>query len=215
MNIRLLNSRINFSKLSDISGFKMSLIVVLMVMSGFLNSVKAADYILDNTSSKVKWEAKKVTGKHNGSITFVGGTIAVAKNIITGGSFVMDMKTILDEDLTNEGMKNKLMGHLASDDFFSVAKFPESKMEIKKVTPVAGDEYKFLADLTIKGITNPVEFNATVKVSGNQLNAEGVITVNRTLYGIKYGSGKFFEGLGDKMIYDEFTLAFNVIAQKK
>jgi polyisoprenoid-binding protein YceI len=107
------------------------------------------------------------------------------------------------------------MGHLASDDFFSVVKFPESKMVITKVTSVAGDEYHFLADLTIKGVTNPVEFNAKFTLNGDKLTSEGVITVNRTLFGIKYGSGSFFQGLGDKVIYDDFTLTFNVVAQKK
>jgi len=80
---------------------------------------------------------------------------------------------------------------------------------------VSGDEYQLLADLTIKGITNPVEFKAKVTVNGDKLSADGLITVNRTLYGIKYGSGSFFQGLGDKAIYDDFTLAFTVVAQKK
>jgi polyisoprenoid-binding protein YceI len=88
-------------------------------------------------------------------------------------------------------------------------------MVIKKVTSVSADEFLFVADLTIKGVTNPVEFNAKVSVNGDKLNVEGVITVNRTLYGIKYGSGSFFQGLGDKAIYDDFTLAFNLVAQKK
>ena len=189
--------------------------VLLLLLAGFSDKLKASDYEVDKTASKVKWEAKKVTGKHFGTISFANGTISVNKSNITGGNFIIDMKTIVDEDLTNAEWGKKLTGHLSSDDFFSVEKFPESKMEIKNVSLVSGDEYKFVSDLTIKGITNPVEFNAKIQVNGDKLNASGVITVNRTVYGIKYRSGSFFEGLGDKLIYDDFTLAFDVVAQKK
>ncbi len=213
----MINQEIKTKKKITTSGtvgrYKMAFLV--LILTGLSVILKAADYDIDKTASKIKWEAKKVTGKHNGTISFVSGIVTANKSKITGGNFVIDMKTIVDEDLTDPGYNKKLIGHLSSDDFFSVEKFPESKMEIKKVELVLGDEYKFGADLTIKGITNPVEFNAKVQLSGDKLKAAGVITVNRTLYGIKYGSGSFFQGLGDKVIYDDFTLVFEVVAQKK
>lgn len=213
MENKLLKFRITRNCLSFAGRFKV--LFILMMLLGYSVVLSASDFVVDKVLSKVKWEAKKVTGKHNGSISFENGSVLVTDNKISGGTFIIDMKTIVDEDLTDTGMNQKLMGHLASDDFFSVAKFPESKMVIKKVTLVAGDEYHFLADLTIKGVTNPVEFNAKFTVNGDKLTSEGVITVNRTLFGIKYGSGSFFQGLGDKVIYDDFTLTFNVVAQKK
>lgn len=213
MENKLLKFRITRNSLSFAGRFKV--LFILMILLGYSVALSASDFVVDKVLSKVKWEAKKVTGKHNGSISFENGSVLVTDNKISGGTFIIDMKTIIDEDLTDTGMNQKLMGHLASDDFFSVAKFPESKMVIKKVTSIAGDEYHFLADLTIKGVTNPVEFNAKFTLNGDKLTSEGVITVNRTLFGIKYGSGSFFQGLGDKVIYDDFTLAFNVMAQKK
>ena len=212
---QILKSAGKITGTGDFRRLKMPFLGLILMLLGFSVTLNATEYVVDKTASKVKWLAKKVTGQHSGSITFANGSIVGTDNKISGGTFVIDMKTLVDEDITDAGMKAKLMGHLASDDFFSIEKFPESKMEIKKVTPVAGDEFKFLADLTIKGITNPVEFNAKVTASGDKLNAEGVITVNRTLYGIKYGSGSFFQGLGDKVIYDDFTLTFSVVAQKK
>jgi len=197
------------------SKVKISFLGLMVTLFGFSLTMNAAEYVVDKTASKVKWEAKKVTGQHDGSISFANGSIMANGNKISDGSFVIDMKSMANDDITDAGMKAKLMGHLASDDFFSIEKFPESKMVIKKVTSVSGDEFKFLVDLTIKGITNPVEFNAKVTASGDKLSADGVITVNRTLYGIKYGSGSFFQGLGDKVIYDDFTLAFSIVAQKK
>ncbi|MEI6677828.1 MAG: YceI family protein [Mariniphaga sp.] len=199
-------------KLTNSDWLKLSVFLIVLLITISNIAVYAKDFVVDKAASKVKWEAKKVTGKHTGSISFDNGSISASGSKISAGSFVIDMKTIVDEDLTDPGYNKKLIGHLSSDDFFSIEKFPQSSMVIKKVTPVSGDESKFLADFTVKGITKPIEFNAKVTVNGNQLNAEGVITVNRTLFGIKYGSGSFFQGLGDKMIYDDFTLTFNIVA---
>lgn len=212
---KVLKPAVKINGLADFCRFNMSFMALVLMLLGISVTLNATEYVVDKATSKVKWEAKKVTGKHNGSILFENGLVSVTDSKISGGTFVINMKSIADEDISDAGMKAKLMGHLASDDFFSIEKFPESKMVIKKATLIAGDDYHFLADLTIKGITNPIEFNAKVTVNGDKLNAEGVITVNRTLFGIKYGSGSFFQGLGDKVIYDDFTLTFSVIAQKK
>jgi polyisoprenoid-binding protein YceI len=136
-------------------------------------------------------------------------------NKISGGSFLINMNTIVVADITDPGTNKKLVWHLFSDDFFSVEKFPQSKLEIKKSELKSGDNYRFVGELTIKGIAKPVEFDAKVNVSSGKLTATGVITVNRTLYDIKYRSGSFFSDLGDKMIYDDFTLEFELIADKK
>ncbi len=216
MESQVSKSTVKINRIGDFNSFKLSFLVIVIILLSFISAtVNATEYVVDKASSNVKWLAKKVTGQHNGSISFLNGTIDGTGNKISGGSFVIDMKSMTNEDITDAGMKAKLMGHLSSDDFFSIEKFTESKLEVKKVSEVSAGEYHFLADLTIKGITNPVEFNAKVTVTGDKLVAEGVITVNRTLYGIKYGSGSFFQGLGDKMIYDDFTLTFNVVAQKK
>ena len=188
--------------------------ILLVAFSAVSLAVKATDYVVDKTASKLKWEARKVTGKHNGTIMFESGSMTTAKNKIIGGTFIVNMKTIVDEDLTDPEWNKKLIGHLSSDDFFSVEKFPQSKMEVKKATLISGNDYKFLTDLTIKGVTKPVEFTAKVTIDGDKLNTQGLITINRTLFGIKYGSGSFFQGLGDKMIFDDFTITFEVTAQK-
>ncbi len=198
---------------SMIAKIKVSLFAFI-VLVGLGTSAYAGDFALDKAASKVKWEAKKVTGKHNGTISFASGTITAKKGVISAGSFVIDMKTIICEDLTDAGYNKKLIGHLTSDDFFGVAKFPESTMTIKTVAPISGDDFKIIADLTIKGITQPVAFTAKVTKDGPQISASGVITVNRTLYGIKYGSASFFQGIADKAIEDNFTLTFSIVAKK-
>jgi polyisoprenoid-binding protein YceI len=111
------------------------------------------------------------------------------------------------KDLEAGEWHDKLVGHLKSDDFFGVEKFPTSELIITESAPFKNNEATVTGKLTIKGITHPVTFKA-VKV-GTGYTA--LITVDRTKYDIKYGSGKFFDSLGDKMIYDEFTLDVKLV----
>jgi polyisoprenoid-binding protein YceI len=196
---------------STISGFASRIIPGLVLI--FLSyPVFSKEYRVNSTSSTLEWEAKKVTGQHVGTISFGEGVLNVERKKITGGKVAVEMNTIVDTDLTNDGYKQKLIGHLKSDDFFGVDKFPQATLEVTKVALKSDNLYHFTADLTIKGISSAVEFDAEVKDDAGQLTATGLMVVNRTKYGIKYGSGSFFEGLGDKMIYDDFTLKFKLVA---
>ena len=156
--------------------------------------------------SNIVWKGYKVTGSHTGNIELKAGKLDFDGDKLVGGSFEIDMTTITCTDLEGE-YNQKLVGHLKSDDFFGVEKFPVAQLEITQVisrgTP--GD-YKIVGDLTIKGITKEVRFMA--KVNPNQATA--AITVDRSEFNVRYGSGSFFENLGDKTIYDEFELEVNL-----
>lgn len=190
-----------------VSKITLSIALTVLFFSGF-----SKEYKINPSASTLQWEAKKVTGQHTGTIVLGEGTLNVEHEKITGGKLTVDMNTIVNTDLTDPGFNQKLIGHLKSDDFFGVAKFPQATIEVKKSESKSDKLYHFTADLTIKGITAPVEFDAEVDNQSGQLTATGAVTVNRTKYGIKYGSGSFFEGLGDKMIYDDFTLKFKLVA---
>lgn len=174
--------------------------------------VFAAEYEIDKSKSTVKWNGKKITGEHYGTVNIKNGHLQVEDNIVQSGVIEMDMNSIKVDDLTNESMNQKLTGHLKSDDFFSVEKHPNAKLELKDVVHKSGNNYTFTGDLTIKEITHPVTFDATMDVKGEKLTAKGEVEVDRTLYDIKFRSGKFFSDLGDNLIYDTFTLNFDVVA---
>lgn len=178
----------------------------------FAIQVFAADYKIDKSNSKVKWNGKKVTGEHYGTIDLKSGNLVVDNNKIKSGTFTMDMTTIVCEDLTNESINKKLVGHLKSEDFFSVDKFPGSTFVIKESEHKSGNTHSITGDLTIKGITHPVTFDTEVVIDGKNLRAIGKIEADRTLYDIKFRSGRFFSDLGDNLIYDTFTLDFDVVA---
>ncbi len=181
---------------------------LLMLIASFLIAapIKPIKKKVDVAASKIEWVAAKVTGKHNGEVKVKSGTIEVDGNKLVGGSFVVDMTSLSVLDLQGGG-KDKLEGHLKSDDFFSTDKFAEATLTITKVTAkaMAGD-YIVDGDLTIKGIKQPVKFDA--KIAGNIATA--TIKVDRTKYDIKYRSGNFFQDLGDKMINDDFDLVVSL-----
>jgi polyisoprenoid-binding protein YceI len=122
------------------------------------------------------------------------------------------MNTITCTDLTDATYNAKLLGHLKSEDFFNVEKYAQSKFVIKSVKEVKSGEVLIKGNLTIKGITHEIEFPAKVKNDGKQITTTAKITVDRSKYDIRYGSKSFFEGLGDKMIYDEFDLNLKLVA---
>jgi hypothetical protein len=79
--------------------------------------------------------------------------------------------------------------------------------------PSGNGDYNVKGNLTIKGITNEISFPAKVSLENGNVQAMGTATIDRTKWNIKYGSGKFFQGLGDKMIYDEFEITFDIKAK--
>ena len=181
---------------------KTSLLQLALLISLFVVNAIAAE--IDTSKSVLNWTGKKVTGKHFGKVSFQAGNVELKEGALVGGNFVVDMSTITVDDLTGE-WSQKFLGHMQSGDFFMVDKFKTAKLVIKKV-----EGTKVTADLTIKDKTHPITFD--YKKSGDTFSGE--FTFNRTDYGIKYNSGKFFEALGDKLIYDDVEMQFNVVLKK-
>lgn len=174
---------------------------------------KAVAYKVDAAKSVVKWHAKKVTGEHFGTISLASGALNVDGTKITGGTFEIDMTSIKCTDLTDAGYNAKLVGHLKSDDFFSVEKNPKAKFVIKKVEG-SGANYNITGDMTIKGITQTITFPAIVKADASGVNATAKITLDRSKWDIRYGSKTFFPTIGDKMINDDFAIDLTLAAAK-
>ena len=111
------------------------------------------------------------------------------------------MTTLSNTDLEGE-YKGKLEGHLKSDDFFGVEKYPTATLKFTKVKSVSKNAYKVTGDITIKGKTESITFD--LSVYGNKANA--ALKIDRTKFDVRYGSTSFFDGLKDKAIYDEFDI---------
>ena len=176
---------------------------------------KATVFVVNNNESKLIWTGKKVTGQHHGTINIGDGKLEVENNVLKSGSFSLDTRSILITDLKDEGSNAKLLKHLKSDDFFSVEKFPVATFVTTSVNDKGNGSYDVTGSLTIKGISNPITFPATVTITGNKLTAKAAITVDRTKYNIRYGSKSFFAGIGDKAINDNFDLDVLLVATSK
>jgi polyisoprenoid-binding protein YceI len=165
--------------------------------------------------SHVDWIGRKVTGAHNGTIEVKEGSFQVIDGKITGGEVVIDMSSITILDVTDPATNTQFAGHLASDDFFSIEKFPTARFEITAVKPISAALYHFDGNLSIKGITHAAAFDATVDRDANNLVLTGKLIVDRTKYGIRFRSGNFFTDLGDTLIYNDFELDVNITANLK
>lgn len=175
-------------------------------------------YVIDTLNSKVEWKGYKVfksenTG-HFGTITFESGDVTVKDGKLESGKFVADMNSLTSVDLKEDAEQlSKLNGHLKSGDFFETEKFPTSSYEITKVTPSAEGDYNTILDgnLTIKGITKPVQFKANVSVN------EGTVSIATEPKDImrEEFSVKFQSPVENGVIKDEITLQINIKALEK
>jgi len=187
---------------------KRTFVFLALSAMAFFNLNAQQKLTADAGKTKLEWLGEKVTGKHEGTINLQSGWLSWKDNKIESGEFVIDMNTITSNDNLD-----KLVGHLKSDDFFGVGKFPTANLVITGSTSFEKGTATVTGTLTIKGVTNPVEFKAAYqkKDDGNWFFAN--IVIDRTKYNVRYGSGSFFDNLGDKTIYDEFKLKVSLLVK--
>jgi polyisoprenoid-binding protein YceI len=169
-------------------------------------------FVVDASATSMEWVGKKVLGKHNGFVKVSSGELVVDNMTVKSGAFEIDMQTITVEDIKDPGSNSKLLGHLKSDDFFSVDKFPAAKFVLTSVNQKSGSTYTVKGKLTIKGITQDIEFPADIFFEGKTMKANANIKVDRTKFDIRYRSTNFFENLGDKAIYNDFEINLALVA---
>lgn len=180
---------------------------------------KAVAYKLQPQLSTLGWKGAAVTHGHEGTMQFASGELEVNGNQVVGGSAVVDMKTMKATDITDAENHAKFVGHMSSDDFFSVATNPTATFKITSVKPIAGakadaDNVTITGNMTIKGVTQSISFPAKAGVKNGVAAVSGKATIDRTKFGLKYGSKSFFSSIGDKAINDTFDLTFNVVAKQ-
>ncbi len=162
---------------------------------------------VNTKASVVNWTGKKIGGSHNGEIKVKSAYLEFSGSQISGGKIVMDMNSITNSDLEDEGYNQKLVGHLKSDDFFGVEKFPTSSFVITKASKFKDGKATVTGELTIKGKTEEISFY--VLKSGDALTAK--VEVDRSKFNVRYGSDSFFDNLGDKAIDDIFILDIKLV----
>jgi polyisoprenoid-binding protein YceI len=176
--------------------------------------IEDGTYSINIDESQIEWKAYKVGGQHNGVVNIETGELKFKDNQLVSGTITVDMKSIKVLDLEGE-WKTKLENHLNSPDFFNTKEYPKAVFEITEAFPVGtSGRYRVKGDLTIKEDTHPVSFNAQLDDKGNLVMAQADVTIDRAKYNVRYGSGSFFDNLGDKTIYDEFDLSIALKVNK-
>lgn len=178
-------------------------IIFAALISGEAKEVK-----VDTKASTITWTGSKVIGGgHTGTIALKSGSLDVAGGKLKGGSFVIDMSTISEPS-------ERLVGHLKSDDFFGIATYPTAEFQTTKVKANKDGGYDVTGNITIKGKTESISFPAKLMEAGTGYEATASITVDRSKFDVRYGSGSFFDDLGDKAISDEFTLEVKLVTEQ-
>jgi len=166
---------------------------------------------VDNEKSTIKWVGFKITESHEGLVQVKKGVLMINHCTLVGGEISIDMTSITNTDMEGRP-KTRLEMHLKNTDFFDVENHPLSTIKITKATKTEDNNYTLVADLTIKGITHSVTFDAEVNIRKIAFFAKAKIKIDRTKWGIKYNSGNFFKDLGDKLILDDIEFEINLLS---
>jgi len=184
----------------------------IITLFSFTTHVNKVNAIKNNSS--VIWTGSKPTGSHTGNVTLKDGYLSFDHGNLVGGEFTIDMTSITCSDIESEKKNKYLVDHLKDEDFFDVNKFPEAKLVVNRVKNLEGSQFEMKGNMTIKGITNPVTFNADIKINRNSYTAIAKIIIDRTKWGVEYKSGNIFKDLGDKIIYDDMEFDIFLVSEK-
>ena len=174
-------------------------------------SLDNANYVVDVANSSLSWTGSKATGdKHNGTIKLQKGSFLVENGQVSVGQAVIDMNSIDNTDLEGK-WKQKLEDHLKGEDFFFVSEHPTATIDIKSNT-----EGTYTGDLTLRGVKKSINIPATVATEGdNVIVTISSFNIDRTEWGVKYNSGKFFQNLKDKLINDNIQISGKIVLTPK
>lgn len=180
-------------------------------------TMAAVKYNVDPANTTVTWKGSKVIGgSHNGTMNVSSGTFAMNDGKLESGNFTIDINSLKVLDLPEGSDDNaSLKGHLLSGDFFDAANYGDAMFSVTGVSEKDG-KTMMEGNLTLKGVKKNISFPVTISAEGDIAKIESeVFTINRTDFGMKYGSSSFFDDLKDKAISDDVELSVSVTATKE
>ena len=174
---------------------------------------------LDPNRSLIHWTGRNAANSHFGTLRFAGGWVTVEEGELTGGEAVADMKSIEVADLEGETAQ-ALIAHLATGDFFRIDRYPTATFRLEGVEPVPGaapgkTNASIRGSLELRGVTHPLNFPAIVAPAGDDgVAVQGSFQFDRTRWGSRYGSGRFYERLGMHLVNDQITIQVRLVATR-
>jgi len=192
-----------------------SIILMSIFFTFSVVNAEVSELKVDIEKSSITWLGTKVVGQHDGNLKLSKGSVTLKDDRLAGGEFLLDMSTIKNQDIEDPGKRRKIEGHLKSDDFFNVDGFPLGSFKITSVSH--NDKVSMITGLlTIKGISKEITFPTNIKKENGVYVADAKVSIDRTLWDIRYNSGKFFDptNLGDKLINDEIGIGLKIVTQQ-
>jgi rhodanese-related sulfurtransferase/polyisoprenoid-binding protein YceI len=174
---------------------------------------------IDLEQSKVEWVGRNLLNKHYGEIGIKTGKLHFVRGELGSGDFTLDMRAIVCHDLSGDPLHDVLIAHLQSDDFFDVQLYPEARFAITSTEPVptataGAPNLKVCGELTLKNVVRPVEFLTTTGMTPEgKAAAQASVAIDRTLWEVLYGSGKYFRNLGGHLVNDMIDLQLRIVTR--
>lgn len=184
-----------------------------------IKNSNGANYSMDLEKSEVKWRGTKPGGEHTGIVAITHGSAIVENKKLVGGEVEVDLNHIVNEDLP-EGMKEKLVGHLQSEDFFHTAEFPTAVFEISSVNKnitdgASANNYLITGNLTMRGVSKSISFPANVNITDGKVEfSTDEFSIDRTLWGVNFKSKSVFAEFKDDFISDMINLRISAVFNK-
>lgn len=173
---------------------------------------------IDLTKSMVEWLGRNLLNKHHGCVALKSGQLEFAHGELTGGEFAIDLTKLSCGDLAGNELHDVLIAHLQSDDFFDTARYPEARFVITSIehhAHTAGSpNLRIHGELTIKDRTHAIAFDAATGLTDDgKAAAQATFAIDRTLWNVIYGSGKFFHRLAGHLVNDLIEFQIKIVSQ--
>ena len=169
----------------------------------------ASKFVVNSEATQVNWRGEKITGSyHTGTVNVSEGHIETEGNQIVSGEFTVDMQSIRVTNVEDPKSLAKLTGHLKGPDFFEISTYPNANFAVTSSTADS-----LTGNLTIKGITHVITIPYTLNKMESGITAKSSFKVDRSKYDVRYGSGAFFEDLGDNLIEDDIQFDVNLVLE--
>ena len=193
---------------------KLSFVSLLAIATGwyFYNKYRVVIPPVDVSKSEIGWSATSLSGAHTGKIKLSKAELQFKNDVLVGGMFEADMRSITVTDITDPEENKQLVKHISDQDFFEVEKYPTATFKITEVTRTKDDTYEVKGMMKIKDKENPVSFTTRIEKNTTSTRAAASVTVDRTLYGIEYGAKGKPGSEKDWFIFNDFLLNINVVA---
>lgn len=176
-------------------------------------------YRVDTEKSVVEWSGRNINNRHHGRVAISGGEIVVTNGRPASGHFVLDMNSITNLDLQDEGWRGMLQRHLKSEDFFDVERYPRATFELCGAALISGatpgtPNAELAGLLTIKETARSICFPAMIAPQADgTLKAQAALDLDRTLWNVSYGSGKLYERLGMHLVNDLISIELFIVTR--